>query len=173
MTKSDQISTFSKNIVQEMHKYCVFWAKTHKQKKRPCEERTTTDPVVKRNGKLGYQYDINRIGIKYGLDLTGARGPPPSPPQTSPHPAIYEGPPPLKLPMDRISPYHGVCCAAFLAGTFFFVDTSPGPKNVIFGNFGTCFFSMSIFGQLLSYAVNLVYRSRPRPKLLPEQCKNS
>ena len=40
-------------------------------------------------------------------------------PQNSPHPAIYEGPPPLKLPMDRVSPHHGLCCAAFLAGAFF------------------------------------------------------
>ena len=48
------------------------------------------------------------------------RGPPLFPPQTRlPHPAIYEGPPPLKLPMDRISPHHGLCCGAFLAGAFF------------------------------------------------------
>ena len=39
----------------------------------------------------------------------GGRGPPLSPPQIPPHPAIYEGPPPLKLPMDRISPHHGLC----------------------------------------------------------------
>ena len=50
----------------------------------------------------------------------GGRGPRPSLLQTPPHPAIYEGPPPLKLPMDRISPHHGVCCGALLAGAFSF-----------------------------------------------------
>ncbi len=50
----------------------------------------------------------------------GGRGPPPSSPQIHPTPAIYEGPPPLKLPMDMISPHRGLCCAAFLAGAFSF-----------------------------------------------------
>ena len=64
----------------------------------------------------------------------GGRGHPPSPPQTPPHPAIYEGPPPLKLPVDRISPYHGVGCGAFLAGALFFCCAGPGSTNVIFGH---------------------------------------
>ena len=68
----------------------------------------------------------------------GGRGPPPSP-QTPPHQAIYEGPPPLKLPMDRISPHHGLCCAAFLAGEFVFVYVHF-LKNVILRHFGTRLF---------------------------------
>ena len=50
MTKSDQIYTFFKKSGPEMSKYDIFGARTRKnKKKRPCEERTTTEPVVGRN----------------------------------------------------------------------------------------------------------------------------
>ena len=57
-----------------------------------------------------------------GLDLTGGeRALALSLPDT-PSPGNLRGAPLLNLPMDRIPPYHGVCCGAFLAGAFFFLS---------------------------------------------------
>ena len=69
----------------------------------------------------------------------GGEGPRPPPPRTPLHPAIYKGPPPLKLPMDRISPHHGLYCAAFSQGRFFLFLHVLAPTKSFFVVSGSVF----------------------------------